>query len=162
MSQEDPAIQRLKKRIDGNKEERAAYQRMYEKLQDRTREIVEAKDKWPNQFWCKTCNADFTARAHKVVSKLPKRMPIAWWVGFCPSRHKCIRRITEKPNDPYYLHSFVIRRDRQRYRDEMLTPDDMRFWMLYGHKHGMDTFKSIDKPMTPEEVRAEQRRLRGQ
>lgn len=161
MSNEDPAVQRLKKRIEGNKEERARYNRIYEQLQDRTREIVDAKDKWPNAFFCSTCNGDFNARAHKVVRKLPKRMPIAWWVGYCPKKHKCIKRITEKPNDPYYQRSFIIRRDRQRYRDELLTPNDTRFWMLYGHKHGFDHYKSIDKPMTPDELNAERRRLEG-
>lgn len=162
MPTDDPAIQRLKKRIEGNREERAAYQKMYDQLQDRTREIVDAKDKWPNSFWCDICKADFNARAHKVVRKLPRRMPFAWWVGYCPKKHKCIKRITERPNDPYYLKSFVVRRDRARYKDELLTPNDHRFWLLYGHKHGMDNFKSIDKPMTPDELNAERKRLSGQ
>lgn len=151
----DPAIERLKKRILSNREERAAYQRVYDLMQDRVREIVTAKHKWPEQFWCNTCKADFTARGHKVVRKLPRSLPIAWHVAYCPARHKCIKRITEKPNDPYYLLSYAIRRDRARYRDEMLTPDDPRFWMLYGHKHGFDGFRAIDKPPTPQDLNDE-------
>lgn len=146
---ENPAVARLKKRIEGNREERQRYQAIYDKLQERTREIVDAREKMINTFWCDTCQADFTGRADKIVRKVPKKMPIAWYVGFCPVRHKCIKRITEKPNDPYYLRSYIVKRDRARHRDDLLTPNDPRFWLLFGHKHGSGAFKTIDNSNKP-------------
>lgn len=146
----NPEVERLKKRIEGNREERARYQAIYDKLQERTREIVDARELMINTFWCDACQADFTGRAYKVVRKLPKKMPIAWYVGHCPARHKCIKRITEKPNDPYYLRSYIVRRDRAKHADDLLTPDSHRFWLLYGHKHGLDHFKQIDNLDKPE------------
>lgn len=149
MNDENPAVTRLKKRIEGNREERARYQAIYDQLQDRTREIVDAKDKMINTFWCDTCKADFTGRAYKVVRKMPKKMPIAWYVGFCPARHKCIKRITEKPNDPYYMRSYIVKRDRARHADDLLTPNDPRFWLLYGHKHGFEQYRSLGSNNKP-------------
>lgn len=149
-TEESSAVKRLKKRIESNREERAAYQRMYDKLQERTREIVDAAQKLRYPFWCEECKADFMAIAYKVIRKRPGKLPIAWYVAFCPARHKCIRRITEKPNDPYFIKSFIVRRDRARHRDDLLTPADNRFWLLYGHKHHAPLFgQSEDKDKKP-------------
>lgn len=116
---------------------------MYAKLEERTREIVDAKQVLRMSFWCEDCSADFNARATKIVRKHPGKLPIAWWVAFCPVRHKCIRRITDKINDKYYLQSLVVRRDRAKFADDLLTPDHHRFWLLYGHLHGFDHYKNL-------------------
>lgn len=137
----DPILDKLKKRIENNREERAAYQRMYDVLQERIREITDAKQVLRMSFWCFDCKADVNGRGYKIIRKQRGKLPVAWWVGFCPVRHKLIRRITEKQNDPYYTHSFIVRRDRGRYSDDLLTPNDNRFWLLYGHKHGFDNYK---------------------
>lgn len=146
----EPALERLKKRIDGNREERARYQRMYDRLQDRTREITDAKQILRMSFWCEVCEADFNAKAYKIIRMHRGKLPIAWWVGFCPARHKCIRRVTDKVNDKYYLHSYIVKRDRARFSDDLLTPENHRFWLLYGHLHGMDAYKQIDTDGKPE------------
>lgn len=140
---EDPAITRLKKRIDGNREERRRYEKMYEDLADRVREIGDAKERLMTAFWCDTCEADFNGIGYKVVVKQPAKLPIAWYVGYCPELHKCVKRITEKVNDKYYLKSYIVRRDRARYADDLLTPDDHKFWLLYGHLHGFDAYKEL-------------------
>lgn len=142
MDKNDPALARLKKRIEGNREERARYQRRYDQLQERVREIADARQLIRMSFWCESCEADFNAKAYKVVRLHRGKLPIAWWVGFCPARHKCIRRITDKVNDKYYLRSFIVKRDRARYADDLLTPEHHRFWLLYGHLHGFDSFRN--------------------
>lgn len=138
----DPALAKLKKRIEGNREERAAYQRKYDQLQQRVREIVDAKQVLRMSFWCEDCEADVTAKGTKIVRQHHGKLPIAWWIGFCPARHKLIRRITDKVNDKYYLRSFIVKRDRARFSDDLLTPEHTRFWMLYGHLHGFDALKN--------------------
>lgn len=140
----DPKLAKLKKVIDNNREERTRYQRMHEALQDRTREILNAKQVLQMSFWCTDCEADVSTKGTKVIRQHHGKLPIAWWVGFCPVRHKLIRRITDKVNDPYYMKSYVVRRDRSRHKDDLLTPDQARFWMLYGHLHGADHYKNIN------------------
>lgn len=138
---EDARVTRLKKRIDGNREERAAYNKMYDRLQENIRIIAEAPDKVRYPFWCNECQADFMAIGTKIARKFKGKLPIAWWVAFCPARHKCIRRITDRTNDPYFARSFIVKHDRARHSDDLLTPEDTRFWLLYGHKHGFDNYK---------------------
>lgn len=151
----NPRVEKLKKRIENNREERAAYQRMYDQLHLYTRQIVDAPQRTRYPFWCDECQADFFAIGYKVVRKRPGILPIAWYVGYCPKRHKCIRRITDRTNDPYFVRSFAVRRDRVRYKDDLLTPDDPRFWLLYGHKHGYGGFRNIEnyKPPSKDELR---------
>lgn len=151
------SVEKLKKRIEGNREERAAYQRMYDRLQENIRMIVEAPQKLRYPFWCDECKSDFMGIGYKVMRKLRARLPIGWWVAYCPARHKCIRRITDRSNDPYFVKSFIVKRDRARYRDDLLTPDDHRFWLLYGHKHGSDLYKTIDKKATAHELSQERK-----
>lgn len=154
----DPRIEKLKKRIDSNKEERDAYRKMYDRLQENVRMIADAPDKTRYPFWCNECASDFMGIGTKVVRKLKGRLPIAWYVTFCPQHHKCIRRITDRNNDPYFAKSFIVKRDRQRYKDDLLTPQDARFWLLYGHKHGFEHYKTLGKKATADELKQERRR----
>lgn len=144
MQTEDPILTKLKKRIDSNKDERERYQKMYKDLEDRVREVSEAKQVLRMSFWCDACDADVDTKGTKIVRMHSGKLPIAWWVGFCPSRHKLIRRITDKVNDPYYNKSVVVKKMRSKYRDDLLTPDDDRFWLLYGHLHGAEHYKTLD------------------
>lgn len=148
MTNVDTRIEKLKKRIEGNRDARAAYQRMYDQLHLYVAQITDAPPHTRYPFWCSTCEADFFGIAHKVIRKRPGILPIGWYVAYCPQHHKCLRRITDRNNDPYFVKSLSVKRDRARYRDDLLTPDDNRFWLLYGHKHGFDHYKTIDKKPT--------------
>ena len=139
----DPKVEKLKQRVLANQAERDAYNARHAVLQDRIRQILDAKDNTRVGFWCEQCQADFGGKGMKIIRQHSGRLPIAWWFGFCPAGHRCVRRITDRTNDPYVRRSRQLRIDRMKHRDDLLTPNDARFWLLYGHKHGLDTFKSI-------------------
>ena len=145
----DPKVKKLKERVLSNQAEREAYNKRHEALQDQIRQILDAKDNFRCAFWCTECEADFSGKGQKIVRQHSGRLPIAWWVGRCPAGHKCIRRITDRTNDRYVIYSRQLRIDRMRHRYDLLSPNDPMFWVMYGHKHGFEQYKSLnndDKP----------------
>jgi hypothetical protein len=55
-----------------------------------------------------------------------------------------IRRITDKVQDPYYYQSLMLNRQRYNMRDDLLTPDDPRFKLLYPKQYE-ELFKKRNK-----------------
>lgn len=124
--------QKLIKRVNANREARAAELERTRERRERHKEIREAPGRTRIDFWCDECASDFQGTGWKVTRNMASdKLPIAWYVGWCPVGHKAIRQITEKYLDPYYNRSAVIRAQRQEFADAMLTPNDPRFRILY-------------------------------
>lgn len=68
--------------------------------------------------------------ALKIVGST-KDVPYAYYEGMCPAKHLARRHITDKHLDPYYHLSAMIRKQRHDMRDDLLTPADPRFRIVY-------------------------------
>ena len=86
-------------------------------------------------FWCVLCEEDFSAPCIKTKHRLYGDM-IAIWRASCPyCEEDCIRHITHKDEDPYYQQSDKIRRQRNEYAWDMLSPDQPGFRTSYGEPY---------------------------
>lgn len=103
----------------------------------RDKEINEATQYLKNcEFWCDECNKDFTAVGFKCVETdwSLAGWRIAYYKGKCPKGHKAIRRITDKPMDPYFIKSVILKKQRVDYKKDLLQETDYGFNMLYSNE----------------------------
>lgn len=126
----DDHVNNLQQRVDRNRKEREREKKWREYLDARWKLINEAARFHKTDFWCRHCTLDFTAYGFKRVSTAVPP-PDAWYEAFCPLGHFAVRHITDKPRDPYYRESVLIRQQRHELRDELLQPDDPRFKHVY-------------------------------
>lgn len=132
MSVDPTRVKDLTNRVKERRTWRAEDAERSRPLKERWEAISGEPDVKTFQFWCedKKCKRDFVSLAFKQVRK-NQGWPLAWYVGQCPLGHECMRRITDKGNDPYFYQSEMLARERVRYADDFLTPDDPRFRMKY-------------------------------
>lgn len=130
----------LQKRVEARRAERERYDAIEKDRTERQRLYDTAFDSTPMQFWCDTCEADFETIGHKTcrtrldlnTGRSTVIHPIqAYYFGYCPAKHRAIRRITDKEGDPYYRKSLMLRRQRIDMADAMLQPHDPRFRIVY-------------------------------
>jgi hypothetical protein len=124
---------RLQRRIEDRVENRERMIRNNAEYNAHIKAINEAMDEVQIDFWCEGCGKDFTSNGYKTIGKLG-RWPVAWYVGLCPKGHKCLRRITDKGNDVYYYRSKMVQLQRILSSDDIITPDNPRFKLIYPDK----------------------------
>jgi hypothetical protein len=114
-----------KLRLEQRDKERPFFERM--------ESVFEAPLITRTDFWCNVCKRDCSGNGYRQVflSTSRPKMPTAWFKGHCPLGHIVIRRITDKNTDPYYDLSFNLQRQRYDLKDDLLTPEDPRFRVLY-------------------------------
>jgi len=99
-------------------------------------------------FWCDTCQEDFTSSARKTRYRLEGDV-IATLRGECPNCGEvAIRYATHRDQDPYYQKSLKIRRQRNQYIIEMLQGREYGFKTHYG-----DPDAEMNKTIMREEER---------
>ncbi len=112
-----------------------------ELMEKETGEILASFD-----FWCDTCQEDFSAPCYKTKHRLYGDI-IAVWRARCPDcNEEAIRHITHKDEDLYYNRSTKIRRQRNEYAWETLQADEHGFRTHYG-----DPFKEYNEEMQRKE-----------
>lgn len=120
-----------------------------QKYQDQERVAVKKREQKPNlrmeegtpdklslfDFWCDNCQEDFSAPCYKTRHRLYGDW-IAVWRTICPfCENGCIRHITHKDEDVYYLKSEKIREQREKFAWDVLQPGDSGFRMAYGEPY---------------------------
>lgn len=123
--------QRLKDRYDHVRKLRLERQEKERPYLDRISAIFEAPKVVITDFWCNKCKRDCNGHGYRQVSLIRQKLPTAWFKAYCPKGHLMLRYITDKNIDPYYLLSFNLQRQRYDLRDDLLTPMDPRFRVLY-------------------------------
>lgn len=95
------------------------------------KEITDAAESVVTDFWCRRCRIDFTGPGHRqVVTSLAE--PLAFYAGRCPKcRRGSVRRITDRGQDEYYLHSRKVWESRAAAEADMLQPNQWGFKTLY-------------------------------
>ena len=108
-------------------------------------------------FWCDTCQEDFSAPCYKTKHRLYGDT-VAVWRAKCPDcGEDCIRHITHKDEDLYYDKSTKIRHDRNQYAWDMLQSHEYGFRTHYG-----EPFKEYNEEMQRKEKKIiEQQRGQG-
>ena len=124
-------LNKLFRRAQMTKDEREKYRSLDKFLNERYNDIRGTFPRVKTNFWCDECNADFTGMGHKEVRKPPGGLWFAFYRAFCPKGHTAIRRITDQHLDPYFWRSRWVKKDRAAHADEMLTPADPRFKLVY-------------------------------
>lgn len=83
-------------------------------------------------FWCDKCKEDFTANTAKQTQDDWHGREIAFYKTKCWKGHWCIRHITDRLRDPYFIKSKKIIKDREKYNYDTLQPYEDGFNMVYG------------------------------
>jgi transcription elongation factor Elf1 len=136
--------EKLLARVERNKQERERHELIEKFRYERDQIIKAAPYAIETDFWCRRCQQDFTRTGIKVVrTSWTTDLKLAWYATRCETCYQvCIRRITDKPADPYYSLSKMLKDQRSAQADDMLQPDDPRFKARYG-----DPYKKVWEQM---------------
>lgn len=98
--------------------------------------IADSKDIEIKEFYCRTCKQDFPSLAHKQVE-------VDWsntdqHIAFFKTKHSCgtwcIRYITDRLDDPYWMESPKVYRDRGEHYQDLIQPFENGYNLLYGRQ----------------------------
>ncbi len=106
-------------------------ERLRKKLTERAQEIKDAPPSQMMDFYCSTCEKDFGGLGFKQVCIPKVSVWFAWYETPCPEGHICLRYITDKIADPYFVQSPFVRAQQVEFEDSMVGPDNPRFKVLY-------------------------------
>lgn len=126
-------IERQEKRSDDRK-------RHQDKVKDREENMKLIKDSKGialTDFYCEKCEEDFKGVAVKQIEEdwNCKGHYIAFYKTQCFKGHWCIRQITDKFVDGFFIKSKAIVRDRGVYFNDTVQPGDTGYSLLYGKKN---------------------------
>jgi len=121
----------LRRRVEINRADRERYEKMKNWLKGRMSDITSARESTRTSFFCETCDADFDGMGYKQVRWPKGTLWFAYYLGFCPKRHPCVRRITDRLSDPYFYKSYVVRKQQAKHGDEFLPHWHPRFKVVY-------------------------------
>jgi len=123
-------LERLKERVQKTQDELDQERAKDRKEKDR-RELVELNERSPyykrDNGWCDKCHRDYSVLYTKHGNET-----LAYYLGTCSKGHTVRREITLR--DRYYDHSILVRAERDRHSDDLLTPDHPRFKYVYPDK----------------------------
>lgn len=119
-------------------QERRAYDREYHRnkaktASERMDDIKEAKAREIKPFWCWRCSLDFFAETIKQVEKDWSCLTqyVAFYKAKCPKGHWCMRLITDKGRDGYWVRSRRVVADRGLHYADTIQPHETGFNLLY-------------------------------
>jgi hypothetical protein len=99
--------------------------------------IDEAPPKCFKDFYCSDCNEDFVAITVKQVEMdwTNPLQNIAFYKVKHPCGKWCIRYITDGLEDPYWMQSPRVARDRGEHYADLIQPFENNYNLLYGKKN---------------------------
>lgn len=123
------------------KQEKRASERNYyrdkaKEYQEREDLIKDAKGMVLTDFWCTDCDKDFKAMAVKQIEVdwSNSTQGIAFYKTKCFCGKWCIRLITDKNRDAYWLKSKGVQADRGKHFADLIQPYETNFNLLYGKR----------------------------
>lgn len=124
-------IEGQQRRVD----EREYFREKQKEKLERNQLIQEAHMVAVTDFYCDKCKKDFKSMAIKQIeSDWLSNQFIAFYKTKCDKNHWCIRYITDKHHDPYWMRSRAVARDRGRAFNDIIQPGETGFNLLYGKK----------------------------
>lgn len=129
-------IQELIERQQVRSDDRQYHKDRIKALEEREDLIKDSKEYALTDFWCDKCKEDFKAVVIRQIeedwSNTTQR--IAFYKTKCFKGHWCIRLITDKEKDGFYLKSKFIALDRGKYHTDILQPFETGFNLMFGKK----------------------------
>lgn len=137
--------ERLKKRIEDqqhlqDQERERKKPKANEKMDADAPDRVESYD-----FWCDVCQEDFSASCYKSRHRVEGNTISIYRTTCSGCDTDCIRHITHKDQDLYYYKSAKIRKQRNKYANDVLQDDDYGFNTRYGNPYTEFNKKMIEK-----------------
>lgn len=121
-------IEGQRKRVD----EREYYRDKEKYKKERNDLIKEAHLVAVTEFYCDKCKQDFKSMAIKQIeTDWTLNQFVAFYKAKCDVGHWCIRYITDKNADPYWMRSRAVARDRGTHYKEILQPGETGYNMMY-------------------------------
>lgn len=105
-------------------------------LEENAKLIASDADFVLKEFWCNTCQLDFVSETVKQVEddwNCPGHQ-IAFYRTKCFKGHWCIRLITDRFLDGYFMRSKHLARDRAKHYQDTLQPFQDGYNLLFGKK----------------------------
>jgi len=96
--------------------------------------LLDSKRYTVTDFWCQECREDFKGRAVRQIEtdwNNPEQR-IAFYRSKCAEGHWCIRLITDKNRDGFWMRSKRLALDRGNHVADIIQPFQSGFNMLYG------------------------------
>lgn len=115
--------------------DRIAYREKEKTAAERDDLIKDAKWFVLTDFWCDTCKKDFKAQAIKQVEDdWNANQRIAFYKTKCFKGHWCIRLVTDRHKDAFFIRSRLLALDRGNHAADIVQPFETGYNMLYGKK----------------------------
>lgn len=124
-------IQELIERQNKRSEERTYFQEKIKIGEERIKEISDAKLMAQADFLCLKCGDEFKGVAVRQVEVPFNGPPIAYYKHKCDKGHWCMRYITDKWKDPYWIRSKAVFRDKGKNFKDTIQPSEEGFNLLY-------------------------------
>lgn len=99
--------------------------------------INDAQMKCVVEFWCAKCKEDFKGAAIKQVEadwNNPAQR-IAFYRMKCFEGHWCMRFVTDRARDPFFVRSRLLALDRANHYEDTIQPFQSGYDMLYSRKN---------------------------
>lgn len=124
-------IQSLIERQEKRSEERTYFQEKVKQGAERIKEIEDARMMVATEFLCRKCGEEFKGVAVRQVEIPFNGPPIAYYKHKCDKGHWCMRWITDKWKDPYWIRSKAVARDKGKNYKDIIQPSEEGFNLLY-------------------------------
>jgi hypothetical protein len=130
----------IRELIEG--QEKRTADRNFHRERQKTREerdnlIKDSKMVVVTDFYCNTCRKDFKSIAIKQVEIdwSNSTQDVAFYKTKCDKGHWCLRHITDKDRDGFYIRSKLSRLDQGHHYADILQPFQTGYELLYSNKN---------------------------
>lgn len=129
----DMLIENQSKRSD----DRQRFKDLERAREENDKMIADAKPVANLDFICEHCGIEFKSNA-VIHIEIDWNEP-AKQIAFYRAKHRrcgrwCLRYWTDKPRDPYFMKSRLMRREQGKFHNDLLQPYELGFNMLYGKR----------------------------
>lgn len=125
--------------IDGQQkrtDDRNYHRERVKQLEERDKDIKDSTSFTVTDFWCDTCKQDFKSAAWREIevdwSNTEQR--IAFYRAKCNKKHWCMRLITDRKRDGFFIKSKLVALDRGNHTADIIQPYQTNYNLLYGKK----------------------------
>lgn len=127
-------IKELIERQEKRSNDRQYHRDKEKERQERNDAIKDSPIVSVTDFYCNLCRLDFKSMSVREVETdwSNSLQYIAFYKSKCDKGHWCIRFITDKLKDPFWMNSRKIATDRGRYHDDIVQPFESGYNLLYG------------------------------
>lgn len=133
LTEEHYHVQDLINSQEKRSDERSYFREKGKNLEERNDLIKDAKIIVVTDFWCHKCKEDFKSMAVKEVEIdwSCQNQFIAFYKSKCDKGHWCIRLITDKHKDGFWIRSKLCNLDRGNHSLDTIQPHETGFNTLY-------------------------------